>query len=55
MVILAAVRWLAKAAAQRAFGLLPNQGEGLNYALQRHDKEGFFRHRQSSFPRHRYR
>jgi SAM-dependent methyltransferase len=30
------VRWLAKAAAQRAFGLLPNQGEGLNYALQRH-------------------
>ena len=36
MVILAAVRWLAKAAAQRAFGLLPNQGEGLNYALQRH-------------------
>ena len=33
---LAAVRWLAKAAAQRAFGLLPNQGEGLNYALQRH-------------------
>jgi SAM-dependent methyltransferase len=30
------VRWLAKAAAQRAFGLLPNQGERLNYALQRH-------------------
>jgi SAM-dependent methyltransferase len=33
---LAAVRWLAKAAAQRAFGLLPNQGASLNYALQRH-------------------
>ena len=30
------MRWLAKAAGQRALGLLPNEGEGVNYALQRH-------------------
>jgi SAM-dependent methyltransferase len=52
------VRWLAKAAAQRAFGLLPNQGEGLNYALQRHvirslpASEGTFRKKFSRAVQH---